>query len=151
MTKQNIVGQFLITLILTLQISLAFPQAKSVNKNEFKKTNHSLIDKNIGKKFPVFTIKLSDSTSFSNKDFIDKIVFVNFWNDHCSPCLAEMDGLNMLYRELSMHSDFLLVSFSNDPDSVIKKSIIKNEIQFKVFKLSNETFSKLNTIEKVGC
>jgi thiol-disulfide isomerase/thioredoxin len=78
-----------------------------------------------------FIDEIKENMDLGNiKDFTDKIVFINFWNDHCSPCIAEMDGLNLLYSELSKHSDFLLVSFSNDPDSVIKKSVIKNEIQF---------------------
>jgi hypothetical protein len=55
-----------------------------------------------------------------------------------------MYGLNQLYQKLNTNPDFMFVSFSDDADSVIEKSIIKNDIDFKVYKLSKETFKRLN-------
>lgn len=141
---QNPVVKTLLITIFILKSLFAFSQAKSEIITNSVTTSNPQFDKYIGKSFPNFSIKLIDSTFFSNKNFIDKIVFINFWNVHCSPCIAEMNGLNQMYQKLNKNPDFLFVSFSNDPDSVIKKSVIKNKIQFKVFKLSNETFSKLN-------
>ena len=141
--NRNFISQILLMLIFVLMFSFAFSQTKSENKSSLTKAN-SQFDKYLGKTFPDFSIKHFDSVYFSNKNFNGKIVFINFWNEHCSPCIAEMSGLNQLYHKLNMSPDFLFVSFSDDVDSVIKKSVIKNEIDFNVYRLSKDKFSQLN-------
>ena len=115
--------------------------------------NFSLIDgtkllkeeaKCLGKQFGSFHITTSDSTTFSNADFTNKVVFVNFWFEGCTPCIAEMEGLNKLYDSLKNKKDFLFASFTFDPDSTIKKIKNKYHIKYNIFHLSEEECHRLN-------
>ncbi|VBB47971.1 putative Redoxin domain protein [uncultured Paludibacter sp.] len=138
--------KLLIFLLLTLGSFYSFSQnnVQSKNTSNIYERLNARYEKYLGQKFPDFSIDTYDSNLFSNKKFEGKIVYINFWNKHCSPCVAEMNGLNQMYLKLIQRPDFLFVSFSTDPDSVIQKSVIKYDIKFKVYRLSNELFSRLN-------
>ena len=98
----------------------------------------------LDKQYPAFTIKTLDSQTFSRKDFSNKVVFINFWAEFCSPCIAETEGLKQLYAKLNRYLDFLFVSFSYDPDSTINRLVKKYGINFKVYHLDRNEFSRLN-------
>jgi cytochrome oxidase Cu insertion factor (SCO1/SenC/PrrC family) len=101
-------------------------------------------EKFLGKQFPDFTLEMPDSQTFTNKDFSNKVVFINFWAEFCSPCIAETEGLKQLYSKLNKYPDFLFVSFSCDPDSTIHRLIKKYGINFKVYHLDKNEYSRLN-------
>ena len=98
----------------------------------------------LGKKYPEFSVKLSDSKIFSNKDISNKVVYINFWGKYCPPCIAEIEGLKLLYSKLKGHSDFLFVSFSNDPDYIINQLVKEYNLNFKVYHLEKEEYGRLN-------
>ena len=54
----------------------------------------------IGKPAPDFTVNDIDGIKFRLGDFKGKVVILNFWSTTCAPCVAEMPGLNTLFRDL---------------------------------------------------
>lgn len=59
-----------------------------------------------------------------------KVVFINFWATWCPPCIAEMPGMEKLYRDYKNQVDFLFVS--NETQEVISKFKQKNDYDFMV-------------------
>jgi cytochrome oxidase Cu insertion factor (SCO1/SenC/PrrC family) len=108
--------------------------------NHFK----SRYGKYVGIKYPDFTVNLSGKSSFSNKNLDNKVVFINFWFSHCTPCIEEIEGLNRMFSSLKDRSDFLFVSFTFDSDDLIKTSVERYNIQYKVIRLDKTEFSRLN-------
>lgn len=100
--------------------------------------------KMVGKKFPDFAGSSTNATTVKTKDISGKIVFVNFWFAACTPCMAEMKALNQLYDSLKNNNDFYFLSISYDPDSVIKKTIKKFNIQYPVVHVSQAETKRLN-------
>ena len=108
--------------------------------NHFK----SRYGKYIGIKYPYFAVNLPDKVSFSNKNLDNKVVFINFWFSQCAPCIGEIEGLNGMFNSLKDRSDFLFVSFTFDSDDLIKTSVEKYNIQYKVIHLEKTEFTRLN-------
>jgi cytochrome oxidase Cu insertion factor (SCO1/SenC/PrrC family) len=108
--------------------------------NHFK----SRYGKYIGIKYPDFAVNLPDKVSFSNKNLDNKVVFINFWFSQCAPCIGEIEGLNGMFNSLKDRSDFLFVSFTFDSDDLIKTSVEKYNIQYKVIHLEKTEFTRLN-------
>lgn len=108
--------------------------------NHFK----SIYGKYIGIMYPDFAVNLPDKSSFSNRNLDNKVVFINFWFSHCAPCIGEIEGLNKMFNSLKDKSDFLFISFTFDSDDLIKTSVEKYDIQFKVIHLGKTEFSRLN-------
>ena len=98
----------------------------------------------IGKQYIDFDLIISDSLSLSNTDLTNKVVFINFWAENCSPCIAEIEGLNQLYSTLIKTPNFLFVSFSYDPDSTITRLVEKYNIKYKVYQLDLKDYSRLS-------
>ena len=136
-----------LTLLTLVLVSInSFSQGQSDNNSfaAFIKINNKQFNKLIGTKYPDFNIKTSYSLTLSNKDLANKVVFINFWAEHCSPCIAETDGLIQLYSKLQKYPDFKFISFSYDPDSTIDKLVKRYNINFKVFHLDRTEFLRLN-------
>ena len=102
--------------------------------NHFK----SKYGKYIGIQYPDFVVTFSDKSSFSNKNLENKVVFINFWFSHCPPCIGEIEGLNEMFNSLKDKSDFLFISFTFDSDDLIKASVEKYDIQYKVIHLGKQ-------------
>ena len=100
--------------------------------------------KYIGLKYPDFVVNLPDKSSFSNKNLANKVVFINFWFSKCAPCIGEIEGLNKMFNSLKDKSDFIFVSFTFDSDDLIKSSVEKYNIQYKVVHLEKTEFAKMN-------
>jgi len=54
----------------------------------------------IAKPAPDFTLHDTDGKTVRLGDFKGKVIILNFWSTTCVPCVAEMPGLNTLYRDL---------------------------------------------------
>lgn len=59
-----------------------------------------------------FTIhSFANETSTSLSDFKGKVIFLNFWETWCGPCVAEMKGIEKLYEAVGGNGiAFLIVS-----------------------------------------
>ncbi len=64
----------------------------------------------IGKQFPGFFAK--NNQTLNNSTLNGKVVFINFWFELCSPCIAEFEGLNSLYNNFKDQKDFQFISFT---------------------------------------
>jgi thiol-disulfide isomerase/thioredoxin len=54
----------------------------------------------IGKPY-IFQIKAVDGSILRSKDFLGKVVLLDFWASWCTPCMAKMPKLKETYRQLS--------------------------------------------------
>ena len=94
--------------------------------------------------FPVFKYQINDTTFISNKDFIGKITFINYWFKACHPCIAELAGLNKCYNLLKEDKNFQFISFSTDTSSVIAESKEKFKINFSIYHLDKKQAQELH-------
>lgn len=85
-----------------------------------------------------------------------KVVLVNFWATWCMPCVAEMPGLEALYKDYGNKVDFLLVT-SDTPDKVLpfmeKKQFtmpIYNQFSNNPKEFDTNTIPKTFLIDKKG-
>jgi peroxiredoxin len=98
----------------------------------------------IGKKLPYFKVKLPDGSVLAQEDLSNKIVFINFWFAACSPCMAEMNGLNKLYDTLKNNKNVLFLSFTYDPTETANAVIEKYGIKYRVVNLSRDECHRLS-------
>lgn len=69
-----------------------------------------------------------------------KIIVINFWYIGCSPCRAEMPGLNKLVAKYCDKVEFL--SFSKDDRMQLIEFVKKNSVNFEVIPNSFELDQK---------
>lgn len=75
---------------------------------------------------PNFSIQLPDKNKFELSQQKGKVILINFWASYCSPCIAEMEDLDKLYKKFKKDG-FLVLALSFD-----KKQVIIDEIQKKL-------------------
>ena len=134
---------WIILTVITLQLS-GQSSSKSNKPISYEAFLKSQSDKYVGKKYPDFSVKISGSSVLSNHDLDNKVVFINFWAKHCSPCIAELNGFNQMFNKLKDNPNFLLITFTCDADTTIKRLIKKYNLQFKVIQLEDNEFYRLN-------
>jgi thiol-disulfide isomerase/thioredoxin len=54
-----------------------------------------------------------------------KVVFLNFWATWCPPCIAEMPGINELYKQFSGRSDVVFVMVDADGNLISSETYMK--------------------------
>lgn len=70
---------------------------------------------------PDFTLSDPAGKKVSLKDYRGKIVFLNFWASWCSPCRAEMPGMDRLYREFKDKGlEMLAVNVKDKRDDALR-------------------------------
>ncbi len=87
-----------------------------------------------GDKAPQFSLpSATDGTVINMKDYLGKVVLVNFFTTWCPPCRQEIPSLNDLHKEYSPKG-FAVIGISLDDDSskVVAKFIQKMEIVYPV-------------------
>ncbi|MGQ9371540.1 TlpA family protein disulfide reductase [Azospirillum sp. ST 5-10] len=68
---------------------------------------------------PELTVLDRDGNAVRLADFRGRVVLVNFWITGCGPCLAEMPGLDRVYRARRERGFAVLgVNMGQDPDTV---------------------------------
>lgn len=73
-----------------------------------------------------------------------KVVFINLWELHCAPCMAEMFALNELYDKLESNKNFKFVSFTFENAEAINEIEQKYHIQYKIYQISQDDCYKVN-------
>lgn len=108
-------------------------KADSINKKRDRENKER-----IGTRYPeVFDSKIDSSMN-------DKIVFVDFWFYSCSPCMRELPELKKLYEKYKSNDKFQFISFTFEPETLVKKFIQKNEINYPIYSLSKENCNNLS-------
>ncbi|HEX5586090.1 MAG TPA: TlpA disulfide reductase family protein, partial [Acidimicrobiia bacterium] len=62
---------------------------------------------------PAFDLPLLDGGSVSSDDLAGKTVIVNFWNEWCEPCLAELPALKDFWTAHQGDSDLAMVGIAH--------------------------------------
>ncbi|GAB2775806.1 TlpA family protein disulfide reductase [Salinimicrobium soli] len=70
------------------------------------------------------------------KQFEGKVIFLNFWATWCPPCIAEMPGINNLYREVKDDNvEFIMLSLDQDFEKA--KNFRKNKgFDFEIYQVA---------------
>jgi len=74
-----------------------------------------------GKTLPDFVLIDENGKLFTRDALRSKITFVNFWFEACAPCLAEFQALEKFYNKNKSRENFLFISITYEPDSVIER------------------------------
>ena len=85
-----------------------------------------------------------DSVICNNETLKGKTVYINFWYAACSPCIAEFDALNSLYRKLKGTKNFEFISFTYESSDQIEMLIEKYNIKYPIYSMAKEDLKKLN-------
>ncbi|UAB84407.1 TlpA family protein disulfide reductase [Zunongwangia sp. SCSIO 43204] len=62
------------------------------------------------------TLVNSKGEELPMKELKGKVIFMNFWATWCPPCVAEMPGINQLYKDLENDKDIAFIMLSLDKD-----------------------------------
>ncbi|MGQ7945794.1 TlpA family protein disulfide reductase [Flavobacterium sp. WC2509] len=95
------------------------------------------------KPFPSMQFTSLNGDIVSVKDFIGKIVVVNWWSIGCAPCRQEIPGLNTLVEKYKSNPNiiFLAVAWNNKND--LESHLKEHEFKYK------QTFSDKEEIKKL--
>ena len=67
------------------------------------------------------TLHTLDGRQTSLRDLKGKVIFLNLWASWCPPCIAEMPGIQQLYRETdTSRVAFVMLSLDENPDKARK-------------------------------
>lgn len=78
----------------------------------------------VGKVAPVFQLEDLNGKTVSLKEFMGKVIVLNFWATWCAPCRAEMPSLENLYRNLK-DKGLVIIGVSVDSSEKTVQSFVK--------------------------
>src|ERR1700677_4236159 len=86
--------------------------SQSINQHQVDSIIYAWHKQVLGKPLPTF-IAAGSNGIIDNDSLKGKVNFINMWEEHCAPCMAEMETLNKLYDTLKYNSDFQFISISS--------------------------------------
>lgn len=132
----------LLTILLLHFFFMLIAQPKDDGKNFYEQ----LLAKQaaaIGKPFPQFET-YDGKVLVNNETFKGKTVFINLWFEACSPCIAEMEGLNKLYNKIKDSQQVAFVAFTFEKPERIGKLKKKYDLQYPVVFISGKDCFRFN-------
>lgn len=133
---------FFFTALILVSV-LSFGQPPVPSEQDSSRIQFLKILSEIGHPYPKFQLRHQNKTINSNSIY-GKVVLINFWFEACAPCMAEMEALNALYKQLQSKKDFVFISISWDSKEIIKRVIKKYDLAFDVFPASEMECQRLN-------
>lgn len=92
-----------------------------------------------------FALEGNDGKPFLLESYKGKVVFMNFWATWCPPCIAEMPGIDALYKDTSSN-DIVFLMISIDEDfSKAERFVEKKNYSFPVFKVRGQIPTSLRS------
>ena len=76
------------------------------------------------------------------KEYEDKVIFINFWATWCPPCIAEMPTIEKLYQKFKDRIGFACIS--NESLDIIKEFKTKNNYSFTMYQGEMEVPAEFN-------
>jgi len=97
----------------------------------------------VGKPAIPFSVTDIHDNEFSIERLKGKVVVMNFWFIACSPCVAEMPGLNKLVEEYKK-KEVVFLGFSTDKKEQIENFLTKKTFDFNIIPTSDEVCKSYN-------
>jgi cytochrome c biogenesis protein CcmG, thiol:disulfide interchange protein DsbE len=98
---------------------------------------------NIGKSLPDFRSTSLNGESYSREILAGKVTFINFWFEHCPPCIAEFEALNDLYKRFKENKEFQFLSFTWEKKENALRVAQKYGLEYPIICLSPDSCRKL--------
>lgn len=147
----NILKVFLIAFCLTNGLTLfahVITHEDSLD-NEFDRKVQALLGNDLkGETIPDFFISSEKQIVLSRNKLRSKITFINFWLEACAPCIAQFQAMEKFYNKNKSRKEFLFVSITSEPDSVIERIRKENGLTYPVYHLSADSCRQI--ISKMG-
>ena len=112
--------------------------------SDFFETYQKRLDSMPGRKFEAFDAYSTAGIRYTTDSLQGKLTLINFWFEACTPCVAEVEALNHLYRHFEGTGNFQFLSFTFDPVPQTKAYIREKRISYPVICLKEEKVRKLN-------
>lgn len=75
----------------------------------------------------------SKGEKVSMEEFRGKVIFINFWATWCPPCVAEMPGINSMYKDLDPNKiEVVMISLDRDFEKA-KQYKTSKDFDFQVY------------------
>ena len=74
-----------------------------------------------------------DNNTINFSDFKGKVIFLNFWETWCPPCVGEMPEIQELYDNFKNNENVKLLLVSDEPVEKVKTFIKKRGYTFPVY------------------
>ena len=97
------------------------------------------IDKfKLGSKFPNLSFTSMSGHETNMSAYEGKIKVVNWWSIFCKPCIAEMPGLNELFKKYYNNENIVFVAVADNNASEVKNFLSKRDFRYEQFVTSDE-------------
>jgi peroxiredoxin len=93
--------------------------------------NFEILKHLVGCKAPDFSVTTIDNEILSLNKLKGKVVVINFWFTSCSPCIAEMPGLNKLVYDYK-NTNVSFISFARNDSETLKRFLKTTNFDYKV-------------------
>lgn len=100
----------------------------------------STVQRNMNTPYLTFKAVSIYGDTLTNKDLIGKVTFINFWFEGCSPCIAEMPALKLLFEKHKSDPNFQLITFSKDNATVAQQTVTKLQLPFTVCCIADDCY-----------
>jgi len=112
----------------------------SEKKAELKDKEERFYENMIGKDFAASSFSTIEGEELSSSYLRGKVVFMNFWYKNCSPCMAEMEGLEFLHEKyVGENCVFIMVTFEDL--EVIEEIQNEYDLQYKMVSVDKASIS----------
>jgi thiol-disulfide isomerase/thioredoxin len=112
-------GRFLILAVAAIIAILAAPGCTPSAQDITNGRQTGTPAPEIGRLAPDFTLIDLEGNRVTLSDFRGKVVFINFWNQWCPPCRAEMPEIEAVYQEYK-NKDVVVIGVDILPWEILK-------------------------------
>lgn len=120
-----------------------------ISKNE--DTADEMAFKLLKKPLPSFRLKDINGNVIDSKTFAGKVVYINFWNTHCVPCVAEIPDLNRL-KQKYQNQDVVLLTIAPDNAEEVKQYLSDHQLTLTTIPGAQKIFEEwhVRAFPKIG-
>lgn len=111
----------------------------------------------IGMELPLIKLQLLNGNILSNRDFLGKLVVINWWHTKCGPCIGEMPELNALVDKYANNPAVIFIAICDSPLEELNIFLGKKRFKYiqtlsnsEIAKILNEGYPQHLVIDKSG-